>query len=218
LKTGPPFASIFFRARSAKKPMNRPSGDQNGRCAPSVPASSRGEGSSRCRTQSRLGLSPRRALKTRREPSGEISMGPASIQVDTSSAPSGGRIDARSTETAGASRVRRRAESAAVASAKTAATSQLNRPPRAGRVGTEATVPAADREPSAIQRSSFPTSPALCQRSSGSFARQVATTRSSAAGDIGWTCEIGAGSSFMIAEISDAWLVPEKAFLPVTIS
>jgi hypothetical protein len=31
----------------------------------------------------------------------------------------------------------------------------------------------------------LPTSPAFCQRSSGSLARQVITTRSSAGGDIG---------------------------------
>ena len=44
------------------------------------------------------------------------------------------------------------------------------------------------------------------------------TTRSSAGGDIGWTVEIGGGSSCMIAEISEAWLVPENALLPVAIS
>ncbi len=58
------------------------------------------------------------------------------------------------------------------------------------------------------------TSAALCQRSSGSLARQVRTTRSSAAGTPAATREIGAGSSFMIDEISDAWLAPENAFLP----
>ena len=47
-------------------------------------------------------------------------------------------------------------------------------------------------------------SPADCQRSSGSLARQVRTTRSSAGGDIGWTCEIGGGSSRRIAEMSEA--------------
>ncbi len=33
-----------------------------------------------------------------------------------------------------------------------------------------------------------------------------------------WIAEIGAGSSFMIAEIKDAWLDPENAFFPVAIS
>ena len=41
---------------------------------------------------------------------------------------------------------------------------------------------------------------------------------SSARGDVGCTAEIGGGSFCMIAEISDAWLAPEKAFLPVAIS
>ena len=53
--------------------------------------------------------------------------------------------------------------------------------------------------PPAIHLSSLLKSPALCQRSSGSLARQVRTTRSSAGGVMGWTVEIGAGSSFMIA-------------------
>ena len=61
-------------------------------------------------------------------------------------------------------------------------------------------------------------SAALCHRSSGSFARQVLTTRSSVEGDIGWTAEIGAGSLDMIAVIKDAWLDAENAFFPVAIS
>ena len=42
--------------------------------------------------------------------------------------------------------------------------------------------------------------------------------RSSAAGDVGCNAEIGAGSLDMIAVISDAWLAPANAFLPVAIS
>ena len=72
--------------------------------------------------------------------------------------------------------------------------------------------------PSAIHFSSLPDRAAFCQRSSGSFARQRLTTRSSAGGVIGDTAEIGAGSSFMIDEMSEAWLAPENAFLPVAIS
>ena len=73
-------------------------------------------------------------------------------------------------------------------------------------------------ESSAIHCSSRLMSAALCQRSSASLARQVLTTRSSVGGVIGWIEEIGAGSADMIAEINDAWLAPEKAFLPVAIS
>ncbi len=72
--------------------------------------------------------------------------------------------------------------------------------------------------PSPIHFSSLPRSAAVCQRSSGSFARLFLTTRSRAGGDIGETCEIGGGSSFMIDEISDACVPPENAFLPVAIS
>ena len=63
-----------------------------------------------------------------------------------------------------------------------------------------------------------PTSRAVCHRSSGSLARQVRTTRSSAGGLIGESDEIGAGSSFMIDEISEACDAPVNAFRPVAIS
>jgi hypothetical protein len=43
-------------------------------------------------------------------------------------------------------------------------------------------------------------------------------TRSSDRGDIGATCEIGAGSSRRIEEMSDARLAPENAFFPAAIS
>src|SRR5262249_41434693 len=82
---------------------------------------------------------------------------------------------------------------------------------------TGAATPACDPA-CAIQASSFLMSRALCQRSSGSFARQVFTTRSRAGGVIGASDERDAGSDDMIEEISDAWLAPEKAFFPVTIS
>ena len=59
---------------------------------------------------------------------------------------------------------------------------------------------------------------AVCQRSSGSFARHVRTTRSKAGGAVGATAEAGAGSEAMIEEMSDAWLRPANAFLPVAIS
>ena len=82
---------------------------------------------------------------------------------------------------------------------------------------TGAGTPAADPT-SAIHWSWSLASWAVWKRSSGSFARQVLTTRSSAGGIIGWSIAMGAGSSFMMAEIKDAWLEPENAFLPVAIS
>ncbi len=72
--------------------------------------------------------------------------------------------------------------------------------------------------PSPIHFSSLPRSPALCQRSSGSFESALRMTRSSAGGEVGSTVETGAGSSFMIEEMSEACEEPEKAFRPVAIS
>ena len=75
-----------------------------------------------------------------------------------------------------------------------------------------------DCESSTTQRSSLAMSPADRQRSSGSFARQVLTTRSSPGGVIGCSVAIGGGSDDMIAVIKDAWLDAAKAFFPVAIS
>ena len=96
------------------------------------------------------------------------------------------------------------------------ASSRKSTPARA-RATTGAGTPACE-PPSATHFSSSMTSWAVCQRSSESLARHVLTTRSSAGGDIAWIVEIGDGSSFMIAEMSEAWLMPEKALRPVAIS
>ena len=71
---------------------------------------------------------------------------------------------------------------------------------------------------SRIHVSSFNRSCALCQRSSGSFIRQAATTRSRAGGVSGWRREIGGGSEARIAAMRLAWLFPLKARWPVAIS
>ena len=65
-----------------------------------------------------------------------------------------------------------------------------------------------------IHRSSCHRSRALCQRASGSFARQVLTRRSSAGGVCGWLAVIGAGSACMIAPIRLASRLPPKGPLP----
>jgi hypothetical protein len=57
-----------------------------------------------------------------------------------------------------------------------------------------------------------------CHRFSGSLARQVLTSQSRAAGLIACEAETGGGSVARIADINDAWLAPENAFFPVTIS
>ena len=128
LKTGPPLASTFFSARSPKNPMYRPSGDQKGRSAFSVPAKARAAESDSARTQSRLDPSPLRAVNTTRVPSGEISTGPALMRVDTKSASEGGRIEARMTGIGGAGRCARTlAARPATARARMPATTQDKR-------------------------------------------------------------------------------------------
>ena len=61
-------------------------------------------------------------------------------------------------------------------------------------------------------------SPAECHRSSGSFAKQVSTTASSAGGVTACVVESVGARLCMIAAIRLAWLSPEKACFPVTIS
>ena len=216
-----PFADRLDRASlgvhapqpaALKKPMVRPSGDQNGKRAPSAPSIRRGARVSRAWTQS-------------------CSRPPGSMTTNASrlpSAESAGRSWGRSFRPGGALNVNRigwgggalgRVRSAAAAPTSPAAArpqasdSRVRR--RVVRTAGAAT-PAA--EPSAIHASSRRTSAALCQRSSGSLARQVLTTRSRAGGDIGCAVEIGAGSADMIAVISDAWFDAANAFVPVTIS
>src|SRR5262245_33739763 len=217
LKTGPPLASIFLSARSAKNPMYRPSGDQKGRSAASVPAGGRAVESDRLRPQRRLRPAPLQDENTTRVPSGEISTGPALMRVEISSPPGGGRIEERMTGIGGGACRASRAPRPATARARTPAITQDTRSFRRRAAITGAATPVWDPD-SAIQRSSLPRSRALCQRSSGSLARHFRTTRSRAGGDIGWTLEIGAGSLDMIAVMSAAWLAAENAFFPVAIS
>src|SRR5436190_18982567 len=81
------------------------------------------------------------------------------------------------------------------------------------RLLTGAGIPACE-PPSAIHCNCSLTSCAVCQRSSGSFARQPCTTRSSAGGDIGCTVEMGCGSDARMAATMLAWLLPVNARLP----
>jgi hypothetical protein len=69
-----------------------------------------------------------------------------------------------------------------------------------------------------IQRSSAATSCALCQRSSGSLARHIDTTRSNAGGVSGWIVEIGGGSRSRIDATRLARVFASNARRPVVIS
>ncbi len=51
-------------------------------------------------------------------------------------------------------------------------------------------------------------------RSSGSFIRQVRTTRSSSGGVMGWMVDIAGGSDARIDAITLACVLPENAALP----
>ena len=90
----------------------------------------------------------------------------------------------------------------AAAKASAAATLQATKSRR--RFGSEAAVVAV----SVTQESSSATSCADWNRSSGSFARQVRTTRSRAAGVIGRTALIGGGSAVRMDAIRLALLFP----------
>src|SRR5512141_2621731 len=68
---GPPEAATFLSFPSEKNPMKRPSGDQKGESAPSVPSSTVAVKLSSCRTYSR-GRPRAEPTKTNRRPSGEI--------------------------------------------------------------------------------------------------------------------------------------------------
>ena len=70
----------------------------------------------------------------------------------------------------------------------------------------------------ASQRSSRFRSRTVCQRSSGSLARQVSTSRSSRRGRPGRTSGSGAGSSFRIDPMTLACPSPSKGRVPVSIS
>src|SRR6266852_765353 len=79
-------------------------------------------------------------------------------------------------------------------------------------------VPAVCPPPSAIHFNSNSKTRAVCQRSSGSFATHLLTTRSSAEGVIGCKDAMGCGSEERMAAIKLARLLPVNAGLPVAIS
>src|SRR5215510_14442162 len=86
-----------------------------------------------------------------------------------------------------------------------------------GRALTTAPDSPVEDGPRAIHFNSLNKSPALCQRSSGFFARQVLTSRSSAGAASVCTLDSGVGSCSRIAAMSPAVLLPSNAFLPVSI-
>src|SRR5262249_19379187 len=86
----PPVTSIFFSFPSAKNPMKRLSGDQNGQDPPSVPGSDCASEASNDLTQSRRRALGGPAAKAMRRPSGDTAGGEP---PNANCACSGGRID-----------------------------------------------------------------------------------------------------------------------------
>src|SRR6266508_20559 len=204
---GPPETSIFLSFPSAKNPRKRLSGDQKGRVVPSVPASGCAEKAFNALIQIRVFPEASVALKARYRPSGEIrgvSIETTSEGVATPNRTLRGRAGARRTNptarTAAAGFVRRAPAQASFSRFFRRATTGAGRP--------------ACEPPSAIHWSCSRTSCAVWNRSSGSLARQVLTTREKAGGVMGATSEIAGGSSRRIDPISDAWLFPVKALRP----
>ena len=110
-------------------------------------------------------------------------------------------------------RAQPRMAAAAIPTTKLTAAQRIRSRPRPRAAPTPACGPA-----STIHSNSRATSPALCQRWSGSLAKHRRMTCSSATGESGVTLETGSGFADMMAEIKLAWLLPSNAFLPVTIS
>src|SRR5271169_5018677 len=214
--TGPAVIGTFFSFPSAKKPTQRLSGDQNGSCARSVPGSGRAATCSMERSQS-IGSAPGElATNTMALPSGgEANCGTPTVKLGAPEKTvfSGGLIENRTgPPVCGAWRWLTARNDDAHRNAS--ASIQATRSRHGLCLTTERTVPS----PSEIHFRFVLRSRADCQRSSGSFSRQVLTTLSSARGNIGRTAEIGAGFRSRIAAITLVVLFPSNARLPVAIS
>src|SRR5262249_13895923 len=211
---GPPAASILLSFPSAKNPIELPPGDQKRPVTPSVPASGAALEEDSGRSQIELFPPAACATKPTRRPSGET----ARWSKESKEAFSG-IVRERRTGLGETSRRRPRSAAADARAARiaTAATPHAIRSRRRDDpAATGAGASACD--PCAIHLSSLAMSCALCQRSSGSLARQPRTTRSSAGGVIGWIVERDGGSPVRIAAIRDAWLFPSNAFPPGALS
>src|SRR5436309_4694866 len=92
---GPPLTAIFFSFPSEKNPTDWLSGDQNGKLAPLVPASTVAFVESRARIHSSVWPDVSVAGKTSRRPSGEMALPSPSV------VPSGGRTERRMTRPSG---------------------------------------------------------------------------------------------------------------------
>src|SRR5579863_2244015 len=214
----PPFNSTVFNFPPAKNPSDRPSADQNGFAAPSVPGTAAASFAFSERVHSLIAPLLSITVNASLVSSGETTAGPDPNPKARKRVSRGGGTNA-STGPAPVPRGR------AYAHIANAAASTANTPisPHASfsrffrRAATGAATPACD-PPSAIHFSCSLTSCTFWKRSSGSLARQVCTTRSSAGGEAGCTVEMAGGFLSSTAAITLAVFLPSNARLPVAIS
>ena len=204
----PPPRSGRLSAPPAKKPTDRPSGDQNGKVAPSVPFSACAVVAARDRTQSRDTPSSE-ATNTIRRPSGESANDPGSSVV-------GVLISVR--VSGGAGGISRRCRSASTASATipSAATANAavhtNRPADAD--GAAAVCDAAvSNAPSSASR----TSAISCARCFASFRRHTRSAWLTRAGTSAGSAA-KSGSLLITDTIVSVTSSPGNARVPVSIS
>ena len=207
VRTAPPEASIRFNFPSAKNPTDRPSGDQNGKKAFSAPTTGCAEDSVEAADPEGGLPAGLAAVKTRRVPSGESASSPRNIFSGNGSV---ARMPGRGAGGAPQVAARRTATAASAAIAKADPRQALaalaprdDRRRHAGRGAGSRRSTGAGASRRGRSGSGLP----------GPWRDRSSTTRSSAGGVIGWSVAIGAGSSFMIAEIREAWLAPENALL-----
>src|SRR5688572_24113222 len=93
VRGSPPLISTIFSLSSAKKAIDRPSSDQNGYSAPSVPGSDRKVGALRSRSHN-IVCPFWTSARAMRPPSGEIVKGPGPPPAKANAAPGGNGIDA----------------------------------------------------------------------------------------------------------------------------
>src|ERR1700688_3059110 len=202
--------AIFFSCPPAKNPMNWLSGDQKGWLAPSVPGSAWAVWESRERIQSDM---PDEPIKVGPLPATNASLLPSGEMLKKagfdSNASFSGAPTVKRTACVAAGVERRKYGTApamaAIATANAATQGRLFFHVGSDAVGTG--IP--DWEPpSEIHFSSRHRSLAVCQRSSGSLAMHVFTTRSSCSGVIGCSEAMDGGSTSRILAITLAEVFP----------
>ena len=213
----PPSDETVLSLPPAKKPKARLSADQNGKVAPSVPTNARARRSFNGLTQSKTDPCPPAAEKASSLPFGESTGGPAKSPVKMRWVPSSAAMSERTAFAELESPRKWIVAATAEAISTTAAVAHTHRSRFTRLLPDDAATPACDPL-SEIHFSSVARSLALCQRSSGSFARHFLTMRSKLGGVSGCNCEIEGGSVVRIAAIRLARLLALKAGLPVTIS